>query len=138
MKIKKIDHIGFVVRDLKEAEHVFTDVLGMQFIREEVQEPYGVVMAFYQCGEVLLEIMEPIVKDPEHPFLAKYGGGIHHICYEVDDIDAAFAEVQASPELRPNQPAPKLGAGDCITFFLDPDSIFNIQTEFSVPPKNQE
>ncbi len=137
MEIKKINHIGIVVPDLKKAMHVFTDLLGMKFLREEVQEPYGVIMAFYQCGEVLIEVMEPIVKEPMHPFLQKYGGGIHHICYEVDDIDKTFAEIQACKELWPSQPAPKLGAGDSVTFFLDSKCIFNIETEFAVPPEEK-
>lgn len=128
MKIKQINHIGIVVADLEKGNRVFADGLGLACLGEETVSEYHCKIAFYRCGEVLLELIEPTGPGPSREFLRSHGEGLHHICYEVDDIEAALAEARAAHST--DYDVPKLGAGDSRVFFLKADSIFNVETEF--------
>ena len=90
----KIDHIGIVVRDIQEALKVYELALGLPL--EEVVEiaDQEVRVAFLPIGESNLELVQPTTDDTGIArFLEKRGEGIHHICIEVEDIQAALAQL---------------------------------------------
>ena len=126
--IKKIDHVGIVVRDVEQSAAVYRDGLGLQYIRTEHNEDFNCKIAFLQCGDVLIELIEPTGEGPSQSFLNEHGEGLHHICYEVDDIHAALAH--AKKHLKTDYEIPKVGAADSRVFFLDSSCVCNVETEF--------
>lgn len=127
--IKKINHIGIVVEDFEKGKEIYGTYLGLKHLKDETVPAYGCEIAFYQCGEIMLEVVHPISPGPSWNFLEKYGPGIHHICYEVDDITKAFD--MSRQYFRTDYEEPCSGAGGSKIFFLDPNSIGNVETEFT-------
>jgi methylmalonyl-CoA epimerase len=104
----KIDHIGIVVRDIQEALHVYETALGLP-LREIAEVPdQQVRVAFLPIGDSNLELVQPATGDSGIArFLEKRGEGIHHICVEVDDIDAVLTRLRAHDiELIDETPRP--------------------------------
>jgi len=92
----RIDHIGIVVHDIKEALNAYETALGLP-LREVAEVPdQKVEVAFLPLGESNIELVQPLTDDTGiAKFLDKRGEGIHHICIEVDDIEAALARLKA-------------------------------------------
>jgi methylmalonyl-CoA epimerase len=92
----KIDHIGIVVRDLQEALKVYEVALGLP-LEEVVEVPdQKVEIAMLPVGESKIELVQPTSDDTGvAKFLEKRGEGIHHICIEVEDIEAALGQLKA-------------------------------------------
>jgi len=92
----KLDHIGVVVRDIEQALEAYEGALGLA-LHDIVQVPgQGVRVAFLPVGESNIELVQPVVSDSGiGRFLDKRGEGIHHICLEVPDIEAALARLAA-------------------------------------------
>ncbi len=91
----RIDHIGIAVQDIQEALKFYEDALGMKLERVVEEEGGRTEVAFLPVGESDVELVEP--KDTDSglaKYLAKRGEGIHHICFEVDDIEAALARLK--------------------------------------------
>jgi methylmalonyl-CoA/ethylmalonyl-CoA epimerase len=128
MNIKQINHIGIVVADLGTGKQKFGKGLGLKYLREEAVEEFNCKIAFFQCGEVMIELIEPTGPGPSQEFLDTHGEGLHHICYEVSDIDQALTDAKANFET--DYSVPKIGAGDSRVFFLNSKSICNVETEF--------
>jgi methylmalonyl-CoA epimerase len=94
--ITRIDHIGIAVQSINDALTFFEDALGMELARVEAEEGGRTQVAFLPVGASDVELIEP--QDTESglaKFLAKRGEGVHHICFEVDDLDAALARLKA-------------------------------------------
>ena len=125
--IEKLDHIGIVVKDLEKAMKVYSDGLGLSVKRIEQSEEFQVKIAFLPVGEVLVELIEPIGPGAIRDYLNKHGEGLHHICYRVANINKAMEKVGAKLKMRDQSPRPG-GAGSKVAF-LDPQSIFNVETE---------
>ncbi|MGD9316481.1 MAG: VOC family protein, partial [Anaerolineae bacterium] len=92
----KIDHIGIVVRDIREALRVYETALGLPL--EEVSDvpDQKVQVAFLPIGESNIELVQPTSDDTGIArYLAKRGEGIHHLCIEIEDIEAALAQLKA-------------------------------------------
>lgn len=91
----KIDHIGIVVHDIETALQVYETALGLP-LREVVDVPdQQVKVAFLPAGESNVELVQPTVEGTGIArFLEKRGEGIHHLCIEVDDIDASLARLK--------------------------------------------
>lgn len=126
--IKQINHIGIVVNNLEDAIPKYEQGLRLKYLRTEENEDFHCKIAFLQCGEVLIELIEPTGSGPSQTFLQEKGEGLHHICYEVDDIDAALD--MAKTNLKTDYDCPKNGAGGSKVFFLDPSSVCHVETEF--------
>jgi methylmalonyl-CoA epimerase len=112
----KIDHIGIVVRDVQEALRVYETALGLP-LREVVDIPdQQVRVAFLPVGESNIELVQPTSGDTGTArFLEKRGEGIHHLCIEVDDIDAALAQLRAH-DVQLIDDAPRQGAHGRVAF----------------------
>ncbi|TAK36391.1 MAG: methylmalonyl-CoA epimerase [Chloroflexota bacterium] len=93
--IKKIDHIGVAVKKIEDALPVYTDGIGLALERVTEVGSEGVKVAFVPAGETLIELLEPTGPSTAVAgFLEKRGEGLHHICFEVDDIDATIADLK--------------------------------------------
>ena len=125
--IEKIDHIGIIVRDLDKAIKVYSEALDLELKMTEVLEEYQVKIAFIPIGESLIELCEPIGPGEDQDFLEEHGEGLQHICFRVADIDKALEEVGKKVKLRDKEPRP--GAAGSRIAFLDPQSIFNVETQ---------
>lgn len=96
MTIKKIDHIAIVVENLEQALTIYRDALGMTVTDVREMPEQDVKMAFLPSGDSEIELLEPIHADSGiGKYLAKRGEGLHHICLEVDDIEATLQDLKA-------------------------------------------
>lgn len=125
--IKKIDHIGIVVKDLEKSRQIYEKELHLEFVRQEQNPAFNVDIVFFRCGEVLIELLCPYGPGMNQDFLDATGGGIHHIAYEVDNIDDTYRSVAETLEPKDTiQP----GAGGSRIFFVNPKNMDNVETEF--------
>ncbi|QVW35088.1 methylmalonyl-CoA epimerase [Geobacter sulfurreducens] len=127
--LSKINHIGIAVTSLDAAVPFYRDNLGMAFTGTEEVAEQKVRVAFFQIGETKIELLEPMAEDsPIAKFLEKNGNGIHHIAYEVDDIEAAIAKLVADGA-RMIDSSPRNGAHGARIAFVHPKSSGGVLTE---------
>lgn len=94
--VKRIAHVAVVVEDLQTALAFWRDALGLPLARTEHNETEQVAIAFLPVGESEIELLEPTEADSGiGRYLAKRGQGMHHVCVEVDDIEATLARLTA-------------------------------------------
>jgi methylmalonyl-CoA/ethylmalonyl-CoA epimerase len=116
MAIKRIDHIAVVVNNLDAALGVYRDALGLTLANVQTIPEQDVKIGFLPSGDSEIELLEPI--NPESgiaQYLAKRGEGMHHICLEVDDIEATLADLKAKGAQLIDQ-RPRRGAYGKIAF----------------------
>jgi len=126
---KKIDHIGVAVKSLLNSLHIFKDILKMQYDGEEVVEEQKVKTAFFPIGESEIELLEST--SPEGTiakFIEKKGEGIHHIAFEVDNLEEKLTELEKKG-VRLIDKKPRYGAGGARIAFLHPKSTNGILIE---------
>ncbi len=86
--IKKVHHVGIVVRDMEQAMTMYRDVLGLRVHKLETIEEQGVLAALLTLGDSEIELLQPIVADNGVArYLERKGEGLHHICFQVDDVE---------------------------------------------------
>jgi len=130
-KVLKVDHIGIAVKDLAAAKKFYTEVLGMTAMGEEVVEQQKVKVCFIPSGDSEIELLEST--SPEGPiakFIEKNGEGIQHIALQVDNIEAALADLKAK-DVRLIDEAPRYGAGGASIAFIHPKATGGILLELS-------
>lgn len=116
LMIHRIDHVAIVVNDIEAALRVYRDALGLRLSQLQTIPDQDVKIAFLPAGDSEIELLEPI--NPESGvarFLARRGEGMHHICLEVDDLDATLAEL-ATQGVELIDRAPRPGAHGRIAF----------------------
>jgi methylmalonyl-CoA/ethylmalonyl-CoA epimerase len=127
--IKKIDHIAIAVDDLDEEIRRYKEVLGMTFIGTETIADQKVKVAFFKVGDVNIELTASTEEDsPVAKFLAKRGSGIHHIAYEVDDLQAQIDDL-LEKEVRMIDTEPRDGAHHSRIAFAHPKSFSGVLIE---------
>ena len=127
--LTKIDHIGIAVKSLDEALPFYRDNLGMSFAGIEEVVEQKVRVAMLQIGESMIELLEPTSEDsPLAKFMEKNGPGIHHLAYEVEDIEAAIARLM-SEGARMIDEKPRSGAHGTRIAFVHPKSSLGVLTE---------
>jgi methylmalonyl-CoA/ethylmalonyl-CoA epimerase len=93
----KINHVAIVVPDVEAALRFWRDALGLPLAHTENNEAEAVKIAFLPVGEGEIELIAPTTDDSGVArYLAKTGGGLHHICVEVEDIDASLGQLSAN------------------------------------------
>ncbi len=130
MKIERIEHIGIAVSNLDEAILFYEKVLNLTCYSIEEVADQKVRTAFFKVGETKIELLEST--DPEGPigkFIEKKGEGIHHIAFEVDNIEEALAETEARG-VRLIDKTPRKGAEGLNIGFLHPKNTMGVLTEF--------
>jgi methylmalonyl-CoA/ethylmalonyl-CoA epimerase len=132
VKIKRVDHLGVIVGDLDDAVRSFTEHLGLTL---DHIEQYGdeLDIAFLPCGETLVELIKPRTDQGSNAdYLRQHGPGIQHVAFEVDDLEAALAELDKRG-VKPLGDAPVPGAGGMRIAFLDPQAFGGILVELCEP-----
>jgi methylmalonyl-CoA/ethylmalonyl-CoA epimerase len=130
--LKKIDHIGIAVTNLDGAL-AFYKAMGVSPTHTETVESQKVKTAFITVGDVHIELLEPTT--PESPvakFLEKRGEGMHHIAYEVEDVQKALESLKAEG-VKLIDETPKLGAHNMTVAFVHPKSVSGVLTELCAP-----
>jgi methylmalonyl-CoA/ethylmalonyl-CoA epimerase len=108
-KITKINHIAIAVADISGALSFWRDALGLAVDQVEDVPSQKAVVAFLPCGDSEVELVKPTAEDTGvAKFLAERGGGIHHLCIEVDDIDAMLLQLKTKGVLLINETAVEL------------------------------
>lgn len=127
--LTKINHIGIAVKSLEETVQFYRDNLGMEFKGIEDVSEQKVRVAMLQIGESKIELLEPTSDDsPVAKFIEKNGAGIHHVAYEVDDVEAAIAKLLADG-VRMVDEKPRHGAHGTRIAFIHPKSSNGVLTE---------
>jgi methylmalonyl-CoA epimerase len=126
--IKKIDHIGIAVRNIEETL-AFYERFGLRPAHSEAEPEQRVVVAFLPAGESEVELIEPIDEDgPVARFLAKRGEGMHHICFEVEDIESVLRALEQEG-IGLIDAQPRLGTGGKRIAFVHPRSAHGVLIE---------
>ena len=120
--IGKLNHVAFAVPDLSAAASVYRDTLGARVSEAEALPEHGVTVVFVDLGNTRVELLEPLGEDsPITGFLKKNPtGGMHHVCYEVDDIIAARDKLKDQGVRVLGDGEPKTGAHGKPVLFLHP------------------
>jgi methylmalonyl-CoA/ethylmalonyl-CoA epimerase len=127
--IKRIDHIAIVVEDIDAALGFWSDALGLDLAHVEDVPDQESAVAFLPTGESEVELVKPTTATSGVArYLAKRGPGIHHICFEVDDIDATLA-VLKTRGIRLIDETPRIGTGGKQIAFIHPESTHGVLVE---------
>jgi len=120
--IGKLNHVAIAVPDLEKATAIYRDVLGAKVSEPLPQPKHGVTVVFVELPNTKVELLLPMgEKSPIAAFLEKNpSGGIHHMCFEVNDILAARDELKANGARVLGDGEPKIGAHDMPVLFLHP------------------
>jgi methylmalonyl-CoA/ethylmalonyl-CoA epimerase len=127
--LSRINHVGIAVKSLDESLPFYRDSLGMALAGVEEVAEQKVRVAMLQVGESKIELLEPTADDsPVAKFLEKNGPGIHHLAYEVENIESAIAALLASGS-RMIDETPRAGAHGTRIAFVHPKSSNGVLTE---------
>jgi methylmalonyl-CoA/ethylmalonyl-CoA epimerase len=127
--MNKIEHIGIAVKNLQESNAVFEKLFGLPPYKEEEVASEGVKTSFFMNGPNKIELLE--ATNPESPiakFLEKKGEGIHHIAFDVTDIEAEIQRLKGEDFVVLNE-IPKKGADNKLVAFLHPKSTNGVLIE---------
>lgn len=120
--IGRLNHVAIAVSDIAAASKVYRDTLGAKVTDPVPQPDHGVMTVFIELPNTKIELLEPLGENsPIAKFLERNAdGGIHHICYEVDDIIAARDRLVGEGARVLGDGEPKIGAHDKPVLFLHP------------------
>jgi methylmalonyl-CoA epimerase len=129
----RIDHIGVAVQDVEQSLALYRDAFGMEVAHREVVSDQGVEAVLLDVGENHVELLAPLGEDtPVGRFLARQGPGLHHVAYQVADIDATLTQVRrAGLPLIDEQP--RVGIRGSRVAFLHPKGTGGVLTEIVEP-----
>jgi methylmalonyl-CoA/ethylmalonyl-CoA epimerase len=118
----RLNHVAIVVPDLEAGTAIYRDMLGATVSPPQPEPEHGVTVVFIELPNTKIELLEPLGEDsPVKAFLARNpAGGIHHLCYEVDDIIAARDRLTAAGARVLGGGEPKIGAHGKPVLFLHP------------------
>lgn len=126
--MRKIEHIGLAVSDLKAANKLFSSLLGRESYKEEIVESESVTTSFFQMGETKIELLEGTGGGAISKFIEKKGEGIHHIAFDVEDIHEEIKRLKNDGfELINDEP--KKGADNKLICFIHPKSTGGVLVE---------
>ena len=130
--LKKIHHVGIVVPNLDEAMALWRDLLGLTLTKSQTVQDQGVKAALLQVGPSEIELLEPLSPDNGvGKFLARRGGGLHHLCFETEDVDRELAGAKSKGiQLIDQKPRPGLAGMIC---FLHPKATRGVLVEYAQP-----
>ena len=127
--MRKIEHIGIAVKNLAEANKTYAALFGKESYKQEGVESEGVITSFFEVGPNKIELLKGTNPDsPISKFIEKRGEGIHHIAFDVDDIQAEIARLQEEGFKLLNE-QPKFGADNKLVAFLHPKSSHGVLVE---------
>lgn len=125
----KLEHIGIAVKNLESANQIFADLFGQDAYKQEQVESEGVSTSFFQVGQSKIELLEASAPDSAiAKFIEKRGEGIHHLAFEVEDIDFEIERLSKLGYRLINE-TPKDGADNKRIAFLHPKSTNGVLVE---------
>ena len=129
--IGRLNHVAIAVRDLAASTALYRDTLGARVSQPQPEPGHGVTVVFVELPNTKIELLEPLGADsPIAAFLAKNpGGGMHHICYEVEDILAARDQLAGGGARVLGGGEPKIGAHGKPVLFLHPKDFYGTLIE---------
>jgi methylmalonyl-CoA/ethylmalonyl-CoA epimerase len=130
--IEKIHHVGVVVRDMEQAMRFWRDTLGLHVHKLETIEEQGVKAALLTIGDSEIELLEPVVEgNGVARYLQSKGEGLHHVCFQVDDVDRDLGALRDKQvELIDQEPRIGLAGRIC---FLHPKAMHGALVELCEP-----
>jgi len=130
--LKRIHHIGVVLPNLEEGLRFWRDALGLHLTKSATIEEQGVKAALLKVGDSEIELLEPLSPDNGvGKFLARRGGGLHHLCFETDDVAAELKTARAKG-LPLIDETPRRGLAGLICF-LHPKATRGVLVEYAQP-----
>ena len=129
--IGRLNHVAIAVPDLEAASKLYREALGADITAPAPEPDHGVTVVFVNLPNTKIEFLEPLGADsPINAFLERNpGGGIHHVCYEVDDILAARDKLVAAGARVLGSGEPKIGAHGKPVLFLHPKDFLGTLVE---------
>jgi methylmalonyl-CoA epimerase len=133
MKIKRIEHVAVAVKDMAASIALLRDAFGLTV---EYQEKIGdISLAMLPVGQTYVELLDGVKRDSAiGRQIPPQGEGLFHLCFEVDDIDAALAELKAKGVALIDE-TPRIGHGGCRIAFIDPAATGNMLIELAQLPE---
>ena len=127
--MNKIEHIGIAVKNIEESNNLFTKLFGEPNYKTETVESEGVKTSFFKVGMNKIELLEATKEDsPIAKFIDKKGEGIHHIAFDVIDIEAEVKRLKTEGFIVLNE-KPKKGADNKLVVFLHPKTTNGVLIE---------
>ena len=129
--IGRLNHVAIAVKDLEASTALYRDTLGARVSQPQAEPEHGVTVVFVELPNTKIELLEPLGTDsPIAKFLERNAdGGIHHICYEVDDILAARDRLKAQGARVLGSGEPRIGAHGKPVLFLHPKDFLGTLVE---------
>ena len=125
----KVEHIGIAVKNLSEVNDLYAKLFDRAHYKQEEVASEGVSTSFFQMGETKIEFLESTAEDgPISKYINKKGEGIHHIAFEVADIEKEMARLREEGFQLINE-APKKGADNKLVAFIHPKSTNGVLVE---------
>ncbi len=127
--VRRIDHVAIVVEDIDRALNFWRDGLGLEVTHVEDVPEQNSVVAFLPAGAAEVELVKPTDEESGVArYLRKRGPGIHHLCFEVDDIQEYLERLRAMG-VRLINPEPVIGTGGKLIAFIHPESTHGVLVE---------
>jgi len=127
--INKIEHIGIAVKDIDQANTLYEQLLGVAPYKQEEVESEAVITSFFRVGDNKIELVASTRDDgPIGKFIAKKGEGIHHIAFDVDDIQKELDRLEKNGFQLINK-TPKKGADNKLVAFIHPKTTNGVLVE---------
>lgn len=127
--MKKIEHIGIAVKDIKTSNKLFEQLFGESHYKTEAVASEGVKTSFFQIGPNKIELLEATNEEsPIAKYIEKKGEGIHHIAFDVEDIQAEIERLKNEGFTVLNE-TPKKGADNKLVAFLHPKTTNGVLIE---------
>jgi methylmalonyl-CoA/ethylmalonyl-CoA epimerase len=129
----RIDHIGIAVEEIEGSLALYRDAFKMEVAHREIVQEQGVEAVLLDVGENHIELVAPLGPDtPVGKFLAKKGPGLHHVAYQVSDIEATLAALREAGQPLIDE-RPRVGIRGALVAFLDPRGTAKVLTELVQP-----
>ena len=97
--IRRLDHVGIVVRNTDTALRYFSDHLGLRVVHEDVLDAPPVRLTYLEAGNAFIQLVEPRDADSDlSRWLDEHGEGVHHLCFGVDDVSHAIRELSGAQD----------------------------------------
>jgi len=129
----RIDHVGVAVRDIDSSLELYRDLFKLDVAHREVVQEQGVEAVLLDVGENHVELLAPLGPDtPVGKFIANRGPGLHHVAYQVKNIDSTLAALAAAGTALIDE-KPRVGIRDSRVAFLHPRVTGGVLTEIVQP-----
>tara|TARA_B100000768_G_scaffold150408_1_gene145171 strand:- start:953 stop:1357 length:405 start_codon:yes stop_codon:yes gene_type:complete len=127
--VKKIEHIGIAVQDIEASNKIFGKIFGKENYKSEIVESESVITSFFQVGDSKIELVAALNQDSSvAKYLSKNKEGMHHIAFDVEDINAEIKRLQYEG-IRTLNDKPKRGADNKLICFLHPKDTNGVLIE---------